>query len=759
MLKSKRSAYLFFFILIAVYYASLILFHDNLWMRAFIASFLPIVAGLVSFSWTFKAYQTMADKNRYFWLLFSIGILFFTLFHFTLLFFLLTNRTHNIEIAIILLSAYFLFLTGLAYKIRQIKTNPNRPFFFNLIIFMTVVMTVSIHYIVNPILPYRNFSLISTSISLCFPVIIWSISFTITYLFYLFPAIQDKRSSLFIIGGSIILVIADVIYIFQNLNNDFLPGNMTDPLLTIAILIIGLGGLYTKEKANEREWFTDTLAKNNGYIFPYLSVMILLVLYLESTNWYYNSLTIGLCLTLFLIVGRQILLVRKNYLLIAEYHHLAYHDPLTGLYNRAKLTEDFTQLQEKMDSSPNPIALLLFDLDRFKNINDTFGHYIGDSLLEEVAKRLKSSAKENARIYRMGGDEFIFLLVNATKDDSITTAKLILAEFSRPFKIADYDITITPSIGISMYPENAANPDSLLKNADAAMYLAKEKGKNNYQFYCSQLNETMNRKMLLETELRNAIEKNQLQLYYQPKIDLKTRKLVGMEALLRWQHPTLGVIAPSEFIPIAEESRQIISIGEWVLLTACKQNKLWQNSGLPHLSVSVNVSVRQFQDSDFLLTVKRVIAESGLDPQYLELEITESIMQNMNESLLILTGLRKLGVKLSIDDFGTGYSSLHVLKELPIDTLKIDKSFIDNISDQKNQSMVKTIIDLGLNFNLNIVAEGIEHEHQAQVLSSFNCSYGQGYLFSKPIPTEQFNPLLIQIKIGGSTLGCKSTNF
>jgi EAL domain-containing protein (putative c-di-GMP-specific phosphodiesterase class I) len=293
-----------------------------------------------------------------------------------------------------------------------------------------------------------------------------------------------------------------------------------------------------------------------------------------------------------------------------------------------------------------------------------------------------------------------------------------------------------------MYPEHGENSEDLLKNADAAMYLAKENGKNHFRFYNYELNEVLARKMQIEHELSKAIERNEFSLFYQPKVDLHTQNMIGMEALLRWNHPELGLISPVEFIPIAEETGQIISIGEWVLNTACKQNKIWHEKGLSTCCVSVNVSVLQFQQGDFLKVVTEALKESNLEAKYLELEITESIMQNINESRELLAGFRAMGVKTSIDDFGTGYSSLDILRNLPIDTIKIDKSFIDDIEAPCQQPFIKAIIELGLNLNVTVVAEGIENENQLQILLANNCTIGQGYLFSKPVDATEFEKLL-----------------
>ncbi|WP_233569535.1 EAL domain-containing protein [Planomicrobium sp. Y74] len=430
---------------------------------------------------------------------------------------------------------------------------------------------------------------------------------------------------------------------------------------------------------------------------------------------------------------------------MAELRYSAYYDSLTGLANRVSFIGDMKIIIE--EKTEEQVAFLLIDLDRFKLINDTLGHHIGDEILKKTAIRLKNSLPATTEIYRLGGDEFVITLPHATERTAAETAKQILASFEKPFPVRSHEINVTTSIGISLFPGHGTTSEDLLKNADAAMYLSKEKGKNIFSFYNAELNKNMMRKMDIENHLVKALELNQLSLFYQPKVNLETQEIVGMEALLRWKHPEMGWISPAEFIPVAEETGQIVPIGKWVLEEACRQNKLWQDQGLPSLKVSVNVSVLQFQSGKFIKNVKSILMDTQLPPQFLELEITESIMQNIAESTEVLEQLGKLGVKTSIDDFGTGYSSLHVLQKLPIDTLKIDKAFIDELDQNCKQPMVKAIIDLALNLGLNIVAEGIESANQMESLIEMGCPVGQGYLFSRPIDSLEFEKL-----IGLSTL-------
>lgn len=416
-------------------------------------------------------------------------------------------------------------------------------------------------------------------------------------------------------------------------------------------------------------------------------------------------------------------------------NYLAYHDTLTSLPNRRvfhKNLHDFI-LKEKKHTS-----ILFIDLDRFKLINDTLGHSIGDALLRQVARRLSLCVGEENTVYRFGGDEFTIILPNGTRKNTENIAEHILKEFVHPFKLDNQEYIITPSIGISEYPLNGLNAEELIRKADTAMYRAKEQGKNIFKFYTEDLNEPIIRKMKIEKELHKALEQDQFVIHYQPQVSLNG-EIQGMEALIRWQHPELGFVSPAEFIPIAEETGLIISIGRWVLTEACKQNKLWQDAGLSPIRVAVNLSARQFHDEKLVSIVKQVLMDTALDPKYLELEITESIaMQDGTSVVAKLQSLKQIGITIAIDDFGTGYSSLSYLKKYPLDTLKIDRSFIASITDEADElAIVKAIIMMAKSLNLKVLAEGVETVEQKNLLHSLGCDEFQGYFYSKPLPIEQ----------------------
>lgn len=441
-----------------------------------------------------------------------------------------------------------------------------------------------------------------------------------------------------------------------------------------------------------------------------------------------------------LILGRDITSRKQTEIKIKE---LAFTDVLTELPNRNSCLSYLNDRLLNCDEVQS-MAVLFLDLDQFKRINDTKGHGTGDIILKKVAYRLKSAIKETDFVARLGGDEFLILLENKERKETEDVAKKIINQFSVPFVVKQDEFFVTPSIGISMYPTDGDDQESLIKNADAAMYVAKDLGKNNFQFYSSFIAENGARKMELEMALRKAISNKELELYYQPQIDITTGSIYGVEALLRWKHPVYGYLSPDEFIPIAEETNLMLSIGEWVITQAFMQKKQWKANGKKNIKLAINISARQFQYIDFLPFLQNEVQRLQINTANIELEITESIMQNIEKAKIELENIKKLGFQISIDDFGKGYSSLSYLKSLPIDTIKIDKSFIDDIKHPKHKgSLAKVIIDMGHNMNFVVIAEGVETKEQVEFLQNHECEIVQGYYYSKPLPPDELEKLYL----------------
>jgi diguanylate cyclase (GGDEF)-like protein len=429
--------------------------------------------------------------------------------------------------------------------------------------------------------------------------------------------------------------------------------------------------------------------------------------------------------------------------------YLANYDTLTGLPNRSLLTERMRQTLGHAGRNQQGVTVLALDLDGFQMINDSLGHEVGDKVLCEVAQRLTTTVAEGATVARLSGDEFV---VMAETNDPVKqvsdAAQYLLDAISKPMTFNGQEIVITASIGISVFPSDGQEAAQLLKNANTALSRAKAEGKKTYQFFTTEMNTVALKRLILENQLRKVLERHELCLYYQPQVELPTGRIIGMEALLRWQHPELGFVSPALFVPVAEEMGLIIPIGEWVLRTACAQNKAWQEAGLPPVRVSVNVSSRQFQQPNLLQMIQHALVETGLNPIYLELELTESLLMEENRDqkdsvFAILSELQAQGVHIAIDDFGTGYSSLSYLKRFPLNTLKVDRSFVQDISTNPDDAALTTaIIAMAHSLRLTIVAEGVETAAQLAFLQERQCEMIQGYFFSPPIPVKDMTKLL-----------------
>ncbi|HYK22687.1 MAG TPA: EAL domain-containing protein [Pyrinomonadaceae bacterium] len=427
--------------------------------------------------------------------------------------------------------------------------------------------------------------------------------------------------------------------------------------------------------------------------------------------------------------------------------HLAYHDALTDLPNQLLFKDRLKQAIALSRRSDQMQAVLLLNLDRFKAINDSLGYTSGDRLLQSVAQRLTSCVRESDTVARFGGDEFAILLTQIQRaQDAANVARGIKQALNQAFILDEQEIFVSSSIGISIYPQDARDTAGLLKTAGVALDRAKVQGGNNYQFYTAGGTTRALKQLVLESNLRQSLDRDEFFVHYQPQVAINDFHLVGMEALVRWQHPSLGVLYPKDFITLAEESGLIISLGDWILRNACVQNKSWQDAGLPPMRLSVNCSPRQFQQPTFITDVTHTLKDTNLDPRWLELELTESsIMKDPEEAIEKLHELKLMGIQVAIDDFGTGYSSLNYLKRFPIDTLKIDRTFVSDIcKDRHDTSIVRAIINLGHALDLTVIAEGVETREQLQYLAALGCDLVQGFLFSKPLSAAAFEQLLVE---------------
>jgi len=429
----------------------------------------------------------------------------------------------------------------------------------------------------------------------------------------------------------------------------------------------------------------------------------------------------------------------------ARMAYLAKHDSLTDLPNRILLKDRLIHTMALAHRHQQSMAVLFLDVDRFKNINDSLGHAMGDLLLQSVAQRLVACVRSSDTVSRQGGDEFVVLLSEASnaQDAGISAQKMLIA-VSKPHKIDQHDVSVTASIGIATYPDDGTEAETLMKHADFALLHAKDSGRNNYQFFKPDMNVRALERQSLETGLRHALERHEFALHYQPEINLETGAIVGVEALIRWRHPERGLVPPKQFIPVAEECGFIVPISQWVLREGCRQARAWQDAGFAPISIAINISAVELRGKDFVAEVQATLAETGLDPRCLVLELTETfLMQDSPHTLAVLQVLKDLGVHLALDDFGTGYSSLSYLRRFPIDTLKIDRSFVSNLTtDDNDASIVSAVINMGKSLHMRVVAEGVETREQLQFLREHGCPEGQGYYFSHPVVAAEFTQLL-----------------
>lgn len=442
------------------------------------------------------------------------------------------------------------------------------------------------------------------------------------------------------------------------------------------------------------------------------------------------------------IVFRDVSVVRA---MVLQMSHLAQHDVLTDLPNRMLLTDRITQAISSAHRNGRTLAILFLDLDGFKRVNDSLGHAIGDELLQSVATRLAACVRHSDTVSRLGGDEFVVLLSEVTHaGDAAISAKKVLIALTAPHRVAQHELAVTASIGLSIYPADGQDAETLIRNADTAMYQAKQSGRNNYQFFSASMNARSAERQSIEEGLRHALERKEFVLHYQPKIDLKTGAIIGAEALIRWQRPDHGLVSPLQFVPIAEECGLILPIGQWVLRQACRQARAWQDAGMRAIPVAVNVSSVEFRSEEFINNVWTILKDTRLEPRYLELELTESVlMQHVESTACTLKALKDMGATLAIDDFGTGYSSLSYLRRFPIDALKLDRSCVQEItSDTSDAIILSAVINMGKSLKQRVIAEGVETVNQLAFLQAHGCDEGQGYYFSRPMVAHQFAKLL-----------------
>ncbi|HWI50207.1 MAG TPA: EAL domain-containing protein [Rummeliibacillus sp.] len=729
-----------------------------------------IIACCASIGWLTSTFFKHQGKAKSFWLFLGLGVLsYLTGMIIWILNEFILKRSGDISYAEkfwvgqngFYFIALLLLINAIKSKLFTIR------YFLDMLIAMSAVTTFSWIFLIHPLLSqHANIQFYITE--LLYPILDLGVLVGILSLLIASNSIFSKKTTFFLISGLLIQVIADTIFSYLKMMNSYSLGSINEPFWILSILMIGLSGIYhvpfpTKEPVTNHAKQSENIFIK--YIIPYIGVFLLSI-YFIIILYKIHPVIIGLVLCILLVILRQIFTLLENDKLVKDLNnlnedlelkvkertdklvetvnsmeYLAYHDVVTGLPNRRYIQKRLSQAICNSREDQKQIAFILLDLDRFKQINDSLGHSYGDFLLKVVGERLVKCVP-NEVVCRLGGDEYALLIENTDVQKIEKIASNILTTLRETFNINGIELHITPSIGISIYPDDGCDWDTLLMKADTAMYEVKDSGKNNYKIYSGAM--SMESIMELENAMRKGLERDEFILHYQPQISLKNNEIIGAEALVRWERAGFGLVPPSDFIPVAEENGLILLIGERVLREACRQSVSWREKGFSKLRLAVNISSLQFKHNDFMDMVRKIIKETGANPKDIELEITESIaMGPIEKNLNQLSALKQMGFQIAIDDFGTGYSSLQYLSEFQIDHLKIDRSFISALEkSEKDAAIVKLIVMTAKGLNFKVIAEGVENETQKSFLQEIECDELQGYLFSRPLSVEDFEMLM-----------------
>jgi diguanylate cyclase (GGDEF)-like protein len=761
-LKNKKFAYLFIaFFIISNFLWNYFFQHKQAFLDWGGVAF-QTIACLTSFSWLLATYKNDDGKAKKFWLFLGLGILSYTIGIFIWVFYEFILGVHGDTLLlpkIFWIGQNGFYFVALLCMMNVVKSKLlTIRFSFDMLIIMAVATTFNWVFIIAPLLKMEGnpFHLVE----LMYPILDLGVLGGVISLLIASNTVFNKKTLYLLIVGLLVQILADTLFSYLSVKNLYTVGSISEPLWILSLFFLALAGIY-HETPSQVKHKNDSQIENRFFVrhsLPYVGV-VLLSLYVISQIYHTAPVVVGLFLTILLVVLRQLFTLLENDKLVSELNdlneqlevkvkertdrlvetinqmeYLAYHDVVTGLPNRRFIEKRLSRaISNHHVRSKKKIAFLLLDLDRFKHINDSLGHSYGDLLLKEVGDRLTSSLKPSELVCRIGGDEYGILLENKNELQIEKIAENILTVLRKTYDIRGEELYVTPSIGVSIFPEHGNSFESLLMKADTAMYKVKEAGKNHYKIYHAEMD--IEPQVTMENALRKGIERNELQLYYQPQVSLENNKIVGVEALLRWIRPNQGMVPPCEFIPLAEETGLILPLGEWVLKEACLQSMKWEEQGILPIRIAVNISAIQFQQNNFIEKVTETLFETKANPENIELEITESVaMGSIEETLSKLHSLKEMGFHIAMDDFGTGYSSLQYLNQYPIDHLKIDRSFISSLhTSEKNVAIVKLIVLMAKGLNYKVIAEGVEDDSQKLFLRSIECDEYQGYLFSPPL--------------------------
>ncbi len=770
---------------ISIYYAWILFGDQTEKMYGLGSSLISSLAPIIACAVLFYVYQKSAGKSRLFWLLLSLGC-----FNYSIAEGIWTYSHYfsNIEPVYPGWADFFYFLqivfylAAFVYHLKQEKEIAYQiKFLFDIMIIIAVFTALSGHFLIQHLLPEESVATMLFIVSIGYPIGDLLLMFAAVSFYIGFFQTISRRMMGLMIAGLLFQVFADTAYLFSTFTNTYTPANLYAPFWSLGLLLVALAGLYSLDPMNESmAKKTPTLNHDRisiRMLLPYISLLLLFVSLVVEQDENTTVLFVGAGTAAILIITRQVYTMRDNRRLLFNYDqltsvleqkieertievtakneqleravqqtkHLANHDVLTGLPNRRLFLEKLDSSIADAILNSQQLAVVFIDLDRFKNINDSFGHEFGDILLQNFSQKIADNLRSIDIVSRQGGDEFTIILDDIYEEKDVTSMiHRLQSVLLKPLTVNGQELHISLSIGIAIYPKDGNTASELLKNADSAMYSAKAKGKNNYQFFSHDMTLSASRKVSLENDLRRAITNKDFTLHYQPQILAATGAIIGMEALIRWQKADGSTVSPGEFIPLAEETRLILPIGEWVLHTACEQAKEWHELGHSHLKLAVNLSPLQFMQDDLMDVIAQALDQTGFTASSLELEITESVaVDDAEKAIARMQALREMGVQIAIDDFGTGYSSLQYLKRFPLNNLKIAQPFVqDMATNPHDKALVEAMVFIAHSLDMSVIAEGVETIEQLTLLKELGCDEIQGYLYSRPLPNEKFTELL-----------------
>ena len=760
-----------------VYYFWIYFWREDSWAINFGGNIICLVGVIIALIFMLITIVRNKGKEKYFWLLLTLQNFSYLISEIIWTYYMVILKLPVPAPSWTDIFSYMralLVIIAIGYLIYQKKRVFNvAKFLFNSIIVMSVLTTIVWNYIIDPLVSKSGSKPVLAIIALIgYPIGDLVILFGVISIFMSSVSLLSKKTMQLLSLGLIINSIADFWYAFTSLTGTYVFGSWVDPLWTLSAMILAYSGhIYSTQNKYSLDLETSLHYQTTDkirFLLPYISIIFLMVIIIV-TNLTFNDLLIGFVITILLMIVCQVFTIFENHLLLRQFYILnrsledkvtertreladsntklsyrLYHDLLTGLPNRASMNE----LILNLISTHQKFALLFLDLDNFKHVNDSLGHSMGDILLKKIAHQLQSVVKSNDSVTRLGGDEFM-IIIKEINDKIIVEdiALQIIDSFRTSIELNDYNLIVSTSIGIALYPDNGEDMETLVKNSDIAMYEAKKQGRNRYYF-----SETIDDNGLIDdlkilNYLHIALEKDEFCFYIQPKFDITTLKITRGEILIRWNHPEMGIVLPGTFISLAEETGLIIPIGEWIIRNSFEKIKSWSNIyDLGTMRFSINISPLQFLQNNLIPFIKDCLSETKLEAKYIEFEITENIaLQNSEKILSKLQEIRELGFEISIDDFGTGYSSMNYLSKYPINTLKIDISFVREITEnEENAAIVTAIIAMAHSLNLKVIAEGIETKEQLKILCEKRCDFGQGYLIGKPMVSSNFEEKFIK---------------